>query len=71
VAVRIAEEEQTLSERDTLLLYAYQGQSKNSGNLFIKNITVTPSFHVSFEVVPLGTVGNCAQGDYFEGDGGN
>jgi hypothetical protein len=37
----------------------------------LKIFTVTPSFHVSFEAVPLGTVTNSAQKDCFERDGGN
>jgi hypothetical protein len=26
---------------------------------------------ISLKVVPLGTLGNCAKGGYFKGDGGN
>jgi hypothetical protein len=33
--------------------------------------TVTAVSTVSFKVVPLGTVGNCAQEDYSERAGGN
>jgi hypothetical protein len=36
-----------------------------------KFFTITPSLvsTVSFKVVPLGTVANSTQGDYFKGDG--
>jgi hypothetical protein len=38
---------------------------------FKKKLQQLLAFTTSFEVVPLGTVANSAQGDYFEGDGEN
>jgi hypothetical protein len=47
----------------------YKGLSKNSGNSSTNKKYLVST--LSIEVGPLGTVGSCAQGDYFEGEGGD